>query len=349
MPRIGLVLGAGGIIGAAYQSGALEGIRRATGWEPQFADLLLGTSAGSFSGAIAAAGVPIWMTHYQCTGEEPRGMAIDAELAALTAAMDKHNEGSWLTRFRPPRRIPRPLLSSPRAVLRGVFSRSTPRSVMLTGLLGEGLFSTRSVGEILRTAFPRGWPTPCLWVSTIQLESGSRVVFGRKDAPAADLHQAVRASCAIPGLFAPVPIGGKRYVDAGVWSACNLDLLAGQHFDLVLCISPQSSLGARKGLADRVARRVRARIHDGLLAEKEILTSAGVPVHVLEPDRDDLLAMPLNAMDLSRRPAVMIQAARSTERRLIGDPELRVVRDLLSAHAREQHRARVVEKESSGP
>lgn len=243
------------------------------------------------------------------------------------------------------------MFSSPRAVLRGVFSGNTPRSVMLTGLLGEGLFSTRSVGEILRTAFPRGWPRQRLWVSAIQLESGSRVVFGSENAPAADLHQAVRASCAIPGLFAPVRIGGKRYVDAGVWSACNLDLLAGQPFDLVLCISPQSSMGVRKGLADRLARQVRSRIHKGLLREMEILTRAGIPVYVLEPGCEDLAAMPLNAMDLSRRPAVMVQAARSTERRLGGDPEARDVRDLLVAHAEDKRAHRPLSRcgESLGP
>jgi NTE family protein len=72
-------------------------------------------------------------------------------------------------------------------------------------------------------------------------QSGRRIPFGRLDAPNADLADAVAASCAIPGFYRPVKIGSRRYVDGGVCSASNLDLVAGRGLDLVICLNPLSS------------------------------------------------------------------------------------------------------------
>src|SRR3954451_10366202 len=58
MPRIGLVLGAGGLAGQAFQGGVLSALADELGWDPRDADLIVGTSAGSFSGALLRLGVP---------------------------------------------------------------------------------------------------------------------------------------------------------------------------------------------------------------------------------------------------------------------------------------------------
>src|SRR5687768_17590360 len=57
MTRIGLVLGGGGIVGMAYHAAVLAGIEDATGWDPREAEVVVGTSAGSASGAELRAGV----------------------------------------------------------------------------------------------------------------------------------------------------------------------------------------------------------------------------------------------------------------------------------------------------
>ena len=55
---IGLVLGAGGVVGQAYQAGVLAALQREAGWDPREADLIVGTSAGSVTGAAMRVGVP---------------------------------------------------------------------------------------------------------------------------------------------------------------------------------------------------------------------------------------------------------------------------------------------------
>src|SRR5271167_1274348 len=57
-PTVGLVLGAGGVVGQAYQAGVLAGLHREIGWDPRDADLIVGTSAGSVTGAALRVGVP---------------------------------------------------------------------------------------------------------------------------------------------------------------------------------------------------------------------------------------------------------------------------------------------------
>ncbi len=72
----------------------------------------------------------------------------------------------------------------------------------------------------------------------LDYETGRRVVFGAPGAPAAGLSDAVLASCAIPGWFEPVTIGGHRYVDGGMWSATNVDLLAEAGLDEIFVLAP---------------------------------------------------------------------------------------------------------------
>ena len=66
--------------------------------------------------------------------------------------------------------------------------------------------------------------------------------FGRAGAPAADLADAVAASCAIPGFYHPETIAGRRYVDGGIYSTSNPDLLRDEDLDLVICLNPTSTL-----------------------------------------------------------------------------------------------------------
>jgi len=58
LPSIGLVLGAGGVVGQAYQAGVLAALEREIGWDPRLATIVVGTSAGSVTGAALRVGVP---------------------------------------------------------------------------------------------------------------------------------------------------------------------------------------------------------------------------------------------------------------------------------------------------
>jgi NTE family protein len=173
----------------------------------------------------------------------------------------------------------------------------------------------------------------------VDLESGDRVAFGRDGAPTTDVARAVRASCAIPAFFAPVRIDGRRYVDGGVWSVSNLDLVAGQELDLVVCINPMSSLEGRsyEGPVDRITaaihdfeRRTRVRFGRRLGWERRRVETSGTPVLLIQPTAADLEVIPVNLMRAKERRAVAERALETTiaglETRADWLPALRLLR-----------------------
>jgi NTE family protein len=334
--RIGLVLGGGGVIGNAYLTGVLEGIRRATGWDARSAEVTVGTSAGSVNGALTVLGVPPWYMYEQTTGETVEG--VDRESLAVpgpaAGGFAGRTDREWIERLYPVTGVvPRLLVSSPAAVLRGLLRPwDTPLELFLTGLLGEGFISTRTIGQIIEAVQPAGWPERAFWSVAVSLETGHRVVFGQEGAPRTELSRAVRASCAIPAFFAPVRVQGGRYVDGGVWSVSNLDLLAGLGLDLVVCVNPMSSLEGRSfegpvdritGLIHRLERRAWLRIGRRLEHERARVEASGTRVLLLQPTAHDLEVIPLNLMSSAQRGPVAKRAMRTTLHLLRQQAELR--------------------------
>jgi NTE family protein len=162
------------------------------------------------------------------------------------------------------------------------------------------------------------WPAAPLWINAVRLADGVRVTFGRAGAPPADPATAVRASCAIPGFFAPVAFGGAEYVDGGIHSPTNADVLRGAGVDVVVVSSPMSvDRSALRRPSPAHALRVLHRT--SLQREVLSLRRAGIrDVFTLQPGPDDLAHMggTANAMDPARREAVARQARETTLRRL---------------------------------
>ena len=100
-------------------------------------------------------------------------------------------------------------------------------------------------------------------------DSGRRVAFGRAGAPAAELAEAVMASCAIPGWYAPVLIGGRRYIDGGTCSSTSVDLLAGRDLDEVYVLAPMATFvhDHPRRVAARLERRLRRQVTRRVLHE----------------------------------------------------------------------------------
>jgi len=311
MPRIGLVLGAGGVVGHAFHSGVLAELAATTGWDARDAEIVVGTSAGSVVGALLRAGVSPADLAARASGEplSPEGaeLAARAETTAPRAPIPS----------RPPRRAGLPRMASPGTFVRAAFPPFRPvrPGALAAAALPAGQVPTDLIATELRPLFPAGWPDRELWLCAVRLDTGRRVVFGREGArDGVDVPDAVAASCAIPAFFEPVTIGGGRYVDGGAHSPTNADLLARHDLDLVIVSSPMSVAGNRlRPSLDLPARRL-SRLYLGREAAR--IRRSGTPVLAFQPVAADLAAMGLTAMDPARRAPVTRQARESTRRRL---------------------------------
>ena len=311
-PRIGLVLGSGGILGSAWMAGALSALADRLDRPLGELDLVLGTSAGAVLGAALRCGfdVPELLAHHR--GTEP--------------PVASGRRRGWLPKMRtierelgdglPP--LPLPVLGSPRLLAAAAAAphRINPL-VVASALLPRGRGRMGSLVRLLDLLHarigvtPDGWvPGPPLWVVAVDYDSGRRMVFGRSGAPATTMADAVLASCALPGWFAPHVIDGRRYIDGFVASATSLGLLArpgAPVLDEVYVLAPMASHSYDRPAdpmvhMERGARRLLTRWLD---AEVRAVRATGTSVHVLTPGPADLAAMGGNLMNPRRRTRVL--------------------------------------------
>lgn len=305
--RTGLVLGAGGVAGASWLVGALEALTEETGWDPASADRIVGTSAGAVVGCLLAHGVPTSDMRGYITGMDEHGEPI------LDAGLDG-------ARFRLHLGIPRVSPGSVRLCLSTLLRpHRHPASAVVAGWLPAGPVSTGPIAEVIDHFVDADWADhPGFWAVAMDYATGRRTVFGREDAPEARAADAVAASCAIPGFYRPVAIGGRRYVDGGVCSPSNLDLLCGQDLDMVVCLSPLTcGEAAGRGSAGEIANALLRDVARRRL-ERELrkLRAGGTEVMLIQPTASDLRVMGWNLMSRARRGEVIEMAARTTAQRL---------------------------------
>jgi NTE family protein len=321
--KVGLVLGAGGVVGAAWLIGALEALAAETGWDPSSAEHIVGTSAGSVVGALVAEGIaPEYLAAYSA-GRTLDGVEdADGRVARMAARMGGSEklddvaarvsgDGFRLQLAPPPIgpgswRLALSTLRNP---------RKHPPGAVMAGWLPRGFVSTAPIGELVETFIAGDWPDhPSFWAVAADYRTGGRVAFGREDAPSATAAEAVAASCAIPGFYHPVCIDHRRYVDGGVCSLSNLDLLAGRGLDLVVCLNPTSSMAEAMGgtPAERMGAIVRSASGRRLGHEARKLRDEGTEVLLLQPTKEDVAGMGMNLMARGRRVEVLERARRTT-------------------------------------
>jgi NTE family protein len=233
--RTALVLGGGGITGIAWEIGVLAGLAEA-GTDLSGADLVVGTSAGSVVGAQVACGVGI---------EEMYGR----QLAPATAEKAARLNRATLAQFG---------WAMLRSRGRDVDFR---RRIGTLALAAEKAGLTPSEQERLEVIGARlggkEWPERALTITAVDAETGEFSPFDRTSG--VPLLHAVAASCAVPGVYPPVTIGGRRYVDGGMRSAANADLAQGYDRVVVLApiprgFGPMASVDAQvTGMVSRVA------------------------------------------------------------------------------------------------
>ncbi len=218
-----LVLGAGGSLGEAWMTGLLNGL----GLDFRECEYFVGTSAGAIVAASLAAGR---MPREVNPGEfaEAEDDAAPGFASRLGAAARKAGAAA-ATPFAPA------LLATAKPagrVARAAVLRASPRPERTLPRLREHLdeLGARFDGR--------------LRIAAVDRASGRRVMFGSPKAPSATVADAVLASCAVPWVFAPVAIGGREYVDGGVWSPTNLDAAPAGRGARVLCLMPTAGAAA---------------------------------------------------------------------------------------------------------
>lgn len=254
MTGTALVLGGGGVTGVAWEIGIIAGLAEA-GVDLTAADVVIGTSAGTAVAAQVTSGVPVEQLFARqlepSTGELAARMPAGALLRFVAATLTTRDPRTYAAR------IGRMALAAP------TVAEAERRRVIESRL---------PVHE---------WPDRALKVTAVVADTGEFVVFDADSG--ASLVDAVAASCAVPGVWPPVTIGGRRYIDGGVRSPVNADLAAGH--DRVVVIAPMSrGGGAIPRLRDQVS---------GLAEHGRVV--------VVEPDAAARAAFGRNVLDPSRR------------------------------------------------
>jgi NTE family protein len=311
-PSVGLVLGAGGVVGQAYQVGVLAALEREAAWDARQADIIVGTSAGSVTGAALRVGVPATDLAASTYGVpmSPKGGALLKRIIPDDTPLPVPSLSSLFRLWNPPSRaligrtIRRPLAFRP--------------EVAAMTLLPRGRVDISERAHALHEMVGDSWPDG-LWICAARRSDGARVVFGRQGSPRAPLASAVLASCAIPGYFTPITIDGTEYFDGGVYSNTNANVLKTEHLDTVIVIS---SMSAAHGLSASPDAVLRWSVHRRLAREIAHLRAQGTTVIQIEPGLETRHAMGLWAMAEHRAPKVVEAAYHEARHRILADPAL---------------------------
>ncbi len=304
VPRRGLVLGAGGVLGFAWTVGALSALEVEARFDARSVDVVVGTSAGSVIAALLACGSSVdeIRRHHQGT-PAPEDPPIAYQYDGASA--------------RPPR--PGLGVGSPRLLLQSVrHPRNASAAVTLSGMLPPGRGTLQPVHAMIAALTPAesddGWPRcPRPWIVATDYLTGRRAVFGR-DPFEASLADAVVASCSIPAWYPPIAIDGRPYIDGGTTSNTSVDLLGHLDLDEVYVLAPMASVvpdHPRSPVA-RIERAIRRGITRGLLADVDVLRAAGTRVIVVTPGAEDLTVIGANLMNPRRRTDVLTTGMRTS-------------------------------------
>jgi len=332
--KIGLALAGGGPEGAIYEIGALRALDEAIdGLDLNALDVYVGVSAGAFLSANLANGLTSAQMCRAIVKHEP------GEHPFIPGIFFTPAVGEWARRG----------LSIPRLVARALleFARN-PRDrslldslTLLSHALPVGVFDNAPIREYLRAIYTmkgrsddfRELPRR-LYVVAAELESGRPVLFGAPGLDHVPISRAVQASSALPGLYPPVEIDGRFYVDGILNHTMHAALALETGAKLVLCVNPLVPVDVTGGIADEahgieqlverglptvLSQTFRTLIHSRLTMgmESHGRKFRDADVVLLEPDRDDHRMFFTNIFSFSARRAVCAHAYDSTRRDLL--------------------------------
>ena len=268
-----LVLGGGGPVGIAWESGLVAGLARG-GVDLGRADFTMGTSAGSFVGARLAMGAdaatladPILAEAARAASPERKSQTrAPADLSKLMSLMAEAQGG-----LRNP--------AEARAEI-GAFALAADTASEEEFIASFG----RSFAELAADA----WPERGFACTAVDAETGGFQFWTKTSG--VGVTRAVASSCSVPGIYPPVTLKGRRYIDGGMRSSTNADMAAG--YDLVVVVAVRLG-GAGGAMMERAAARFDEEI--------ESLKEGGSTVVTIVPDAASIEAFGPNLMDFRRR------------------------------------------------
>ncbi len=314
--KVALVCAGGGVTGAVYEIGCLRALDELLGRSVLDLDLYVGISGGAFVASILAAGVSPREMYDEATKRTHTPLGVSAAPLYRLGTLEFLRRSS-----RAPGVLSRALVTS----LTGEGRNLSDLAWSFFELLPPGLMETAGIQEYLHRVFLSRLGSDSfrdfhreLNVVAVDLDNGEAVAFGRdrwRDVP---VSKAVQASAAMPGLYRPVRIGGRDYIDGGVKKTAHINLAIQSGADLVICINPivpylnDTAGGPLRGhlsnrgvtwVLDQAMRiMLHGRMQYGL--ERYRREHPEVDILLIEPTRDDVRMFGYNIMRYSARRVV---------------------------------------------
>ncbi len=319
--KIALVCAGGGVTGAVYEIGCLRALEGILGRSVLDLDLYVGVSGGAFVSSLLANGIAPREMYDEVASRSPFGMS-SAPLFRL--GLSDLARGSM--------QAPRVVREALSTALREPGRNLSDFVFSMLELLPAGLLDNSGIQEFLQAVFTsRGQSdrfdelARALFVVGVDLDSGEAVAFGDKGHRNVPISRAVQASTALPGLYRPVRIGGRDYVDGGVKKTAHINLAIRHGANLVICINPIVpilNVGPKgplhghlsnKGLNYVLDQALRIMLHGRMQygLERYQAEHPEVDILLIEPTRDDMRMFAYNIMRMSARKVVAEDGYRS--------------------------------------
>jgi len=268
-----LVLSGGGPVGIAWEAGLLAGLAE-NGVDLGKADYIVGTSAGSFVGAQIAMGrSPVKLMEAilaEAHNIPARSSAASGPVPDLQTLFKQMLEA--MAGVRPSQEV--------RAQI-GAFA-------LQAQTMSEDAFIA-NFGRSFSGLAEDAWPERNYACTAVDALDGSFTVWNNESR--VGVTRAVASSCSVPGVFPPITIKGRRYIDGGMRSFANADLARG--YDVVVLVAVRGN--AAQDPISAAFQRI-------LENELKALRDSGSHVELIAPDTASIDAFGLNLMDSRRRP-----------------------------------------------
>lgn len=327
--RVGIAIAGGGPLGAMYELGAIRALDDALdGLDLTRLDVYVGVSSGAILAAGLANGIDTASMCRIFLGLEPGGVRFRPENFLRPAF----------------REYGRRVAALPRVVFGWLYDLATrPLDTDWLGLIGRlgavvpnGLFDNEAIERFLREVFETHGRSNDfrrldrrLYVVAVDLDSGEVVRFGAPGHDHVPISRAVQASTALPGLYPPVEIDGRHYVDGALRRTLHASVAMDEGVDLVLALNPLVPFDGSPGLDGRggASRRLvdsglpivlsqtfrtllRSRMQVGL--EKYRSQYPGTDLVLFEPDPNDAQMFFTNVFSFVSRARLTEHAYRAT-------------------------------------